>query len=326
MSQPPTRLGNCMQGASSNNTVRNLSRWSIAEDRALVMAMNELLDIGGWKANNGQFKSGAYAKLEAIMLQKLPGCEKKAKPHIESRVKLLRKQYDAITEMLSPSASGFGWNDEEKYVTCPQAVWDEWIKVIYYLFHKNAAGLRNRPFPFYEELGKIWGKDRAVGNESGTVYDALEEMEEEARGGEEQEVPELNVEEPNSTNECDSMGPPSSTPQATNPPTSRTKRARTETIEAIKEFSTKIGKISDVMEAATEHIGRLANCFQHESDSADRRMKLTTEIMQMEGLTPSQVLYVSKTIALNPLEVDFFFSLPENYKYTYVQSLLLPEQ
>ncbi|KAL2893687.1 hypothetical protein RDABS01_009596 [Bienertia sinuspersici] len=311
MSQPLTRLGNCMQGASSNNTVRNLSRWSIAEDRALVMAMNELLDFGGWKADNGQFKSGEYAKLEAIMLQKLPGCEKKAKPHIESRVKLLRKKYDAITEMLSPSASGFGWNDEEKYVICPQAVWDEWIKVIYYLLLYF--------FIFFYTIAAT-----SIVLFSGTVYDALEEMEEEARGGEEQEVPELNVEEPNLTNECDSMGPPSSTPQATTPPTSRTKRARTETIEAIKEFSTKIRKISDVMEAATEHIGRLANCFQHESDSADRRMNLTTEIMQMEGLTPSQVLYVSKTIALNPLEVDFFFSLPENYKHTYVQSLLIP--
>ncbi|KMS99982.1 hypothetical protein BVRB_1g018220 isoform B [Beta vulgaris subsp. vulgaris] len=313
MSQP--------QSARSNNTTRNLSRWSVAEDRALITAMTDLLDIGGWKADNGQFKSGAYAKLETIMLQKLPGCEKKAKPHIESRVKHLRKQYDAITEMLSPSASGFGWNDEEKFVTCPQAVWDEWIKS-----HKNAAGLRNKPFPFYEELGKIWGKDRAVGNESGTVYDVLQEMEHGARVEEEHQVPDLNAEESNSPTQCDPTGPPSSTPQSTTPSSSRTKRARTETIEALKEFSTKIGKISDVMEAATEHIGRLANCFQHESDSADRRMKLTTEIMKMEGLSPSEVLLASKKIALNPLEVDFFFSLPENFKYAYVQGLLLPDQ
>ncbi|KMS97334.1 hypothetical protein BVRB_6g156130 [Beta vulgaris subsp. vulgaris] len=92
------------------------------------------------------------------------------------------------------------------------------------------------------------------------------------------DVPDLNAEESNSPTQCDPIGPPSSTPQSKTPSSNRTKRARTETIEALKEFSTKIGKISEVMEAATEHIGRLANCFQHESDSADRRMKLITEI------------------------------------------------
>uniref|UniRef100_A0A803MUY2 Myb/SANT-like domain-containing protein n=1 Tax=Chenopodium quinoa TaxID=63459 RepID=A0A803MUY2_CHEQI len=129
------------------------------------------------------------------MKGKLPGCDKKAKPHTESQVKLLRKQYDAIIEMLSPSASGLGWNDEGKFVTCPQTVWDEWIKS-----HKNAAGLRNKPFPLYDDLGKIFGKDRAVGNEAESVFDVLEEMEQEKRGGEEQEL-HCNEEEPSPTSE-----------------------------------------------------------------------------------------------------------------------------
>ncbi|XP_048500636.1 uncharacterized protein At2g29880-like isoform X2 [Beta vulgaris subsp. vulgaris] len=293
-------------------------RWSVCEDRALISAMNDLVDLGGWKTDNGQFKNGAFAKLETLMKQKLPECEKKAKPHIESRVKLLRKQYDAISEMLSPSASGFGWNEEGTFVTCPQTVWDEWIKS-----HKNAIGLRNKPFPFFDELGKIFGKDRAVGNESANVHDVLEEMDEEEREEEGQEVPQYSLEEINPSSQNSPMGPPPST----TPSTRRTKKARTETIEVLKEFSTKLEKISDVMEAASEHIGRLANCFQHESDSAERRMKVTNEVMKMEGLTPTDVILVSKKIALNPLEVDFFFSLPdEDYKYAYVQGLLLPDQ
>ncbi|KAL2903554.1 hypothetical protein RDABS01_002264, partial [Bienertia sinuspersici] len=118
------------QSSNGSNSTRNLARWSLCEDCALISAMNDLIDLGGWKTGNGQFKNGAYAKIETPMKQKLPDCEKKAKPHIESRVKLLRKQYDAISEMLSPSASGFGWNDDGKFVTCPQSVWDEWIKVM----------------------------------------------------------------------------------------------------------------------------------------------------------------------------------------------------
>ncbi|KAL2924132.1 Glutamate--tRNA ligase 2 [Bienertia sinuspersici] len=107
------------QVASGSNPTRILLRWSPSEDRALISAMNDLVDLGGWKTDNGQFKNGAYAKLEAIMKQKEPDFEKKAKPHIESRVKLLRKQYDAISEMLNPSASGFGWNDNGKFCYMP---------------------------------------------------------------------------------------------------------------------------------------------------------------------------------------------------------------
>ena len=104
-------------------------RWTPTEDRALVTTISDLLDLGGWKADNGQLKNGAWAKVESIMQLKLSGCNKKAKPHIDSCVKLLRKQYDAITEILGPSASSFGWNDEGKFVTCPQTVCDDWVKV-----------------------------------------------------------------------------------------------------------------------------------------------------------------------------------------------------
>ena len=37
-------------------------------------------------------------------------------PHIKSRVKLLKKQYDVIVEMLGSRASGFGWDDKEKEI------------------------------------------------------------------------------------------------------------------------------------------------------------------------------------------------------------------
>ena len=105
------------------------SRWTDAEDLELVSSIQDLLDLGGWKADTGQFKSGAYAKIEALMEKKIPGCGRKAKPHIESRVKTLRKHFDVVTEMLSLQASGFGWNAEGKFVTCDQAVWYVWIKV-----------------------------------------------------------------------------------------------------------------------------------------------------------------------------------------------------
>ncbi|KAL2893315.1 hypothetical protein RDABS01_009224 [Bienertia sinuspersici] len=173
---------------ASNSTNIVHARWSLCKDRALLTAMNDLVDLGGWKTDNGQFTSGANAKLETLMKQKL-----------------LRKKYDTISEMLSPSASGLGWNDKGKFVTCPQSVWDEWIKS-----HKNAIGLRNKPFPFFEELGKIFGKDRAVGNEA---ENRVEEV----------EVPQHNIEGNSPTSEGSPMEPP---PSIT-PSTTKTKKART---------------------------------------------------------------------------------------------------
>ncbi|XP_074300362.1 uncharacterized protein LOC141631614 [Silene latifolia] len=291
------------------SSVRVCSRWSLEEDRALVSAMQDLLDLGGWKADNGQFKNGAYAKIESLMEQKLPGCGKKAKPHIESRVMTLRKHYDAITDMLSPQASGFGWNDEGKFVTCEQSVWDNWLKS-----HKNAASLRNRPFPLIEEIGRIWGKDRATELEGDSIQDALEEMGDQERDDQEEEqVPLSNTQEVPIHTEVEHS-------RLSEPSNRKTKRARTESIEALRQFSSTLDKMSNVMEAAGEHMGRLANCFKHESESADRRMQVTSEIMKI-----AQVISASKQIGTNPLEVDFFFSLPDDFKFAYVQGLLIPD-
>ncbi|XP_074307354.1 uncharacterized protein LOC141642445 [Silene latifolia] len=291
MSQPQQK------GKEVASSTRICSRWTIEEDRALVSAMQDLLDLGGWKADNGQFKNGAYAKIETFMEQKLPGSGKKAEPHIESRVKTLRKHYDAIVEMLSPQASGFGWNDEHKFVTCDLSVWETWVKS-----HKNAAGLRNKPFPLFDELGKIYGKDRATGREGDSIQDALGDMDGDERDEEEEEEQVVTP---------DTQGVPSASqnsqaePSLSKVTSSKTKRARTETIEALRQFSTTLNKMSDVMEVAGEHMGKLANCFKHESESAERRMQVTSEIIKMEGLTRAEVLFASKQIATNPLDVDF---------------------
>ena len=105
-------------------------QWTQFEDAKLVEALVELSTKRHWKSEGtGQFKSGYLKELEKMLEVKMPGCGLKASPHIESRVKLLKKQYGAIVEMLGPRASGFGWDDKEKRIVVEREIFNEWVKV-----------------------------------------------------------------------------------------------------------------------------------------------------------------------------------------------------
>ncbi|XP_062113924.1 uncharacterized protein At2g29880-like [Humulus lupulus] len=133
-------------------------QWTSIEDSKLVECLLELVNSGKWKAENGTFKTSNLQQLEKWICEKILHCGLKTQPHIDSRIKILKKQFHAISEMLGPSTSGFGWNEELKCVVAEKSVFDEWIKS-----HPNAKGLRNIAFPHYEDLVTIFGKDRANG-------------------------------------------------------------------------------------------------------------------------------------------------------------------
>ena len=75
------------------------------------------------------------------MAVRLPLHNLKATSNIESRCKLLKRQFHAINEMVNHS-SGFGWNDVEKCITASKDVFDDWVKV-------NSIKLQQLKFPFF---------------------------------------------------------------------------------------------------------------------------------------------------------------------------------
>ncbi|CAA0814098.1 Unknown protein [Striga hermonthica] len=126
-------------------------KWTPEEDMALIASLAELCD-SGWKRKNGIFKNGYTAALERKLKLKLPGCNIKASPHIESRLKLLRRQYEAIREM--QGADGIQWVEQDNMVLCrDDKVWEDWIQA-----HADARGLRNKQFPYYNDLHLLFGK------------------------------------------------------------------------------------------------------------------------------------------------------------------------
>ncbi|KAI7989332.1 hypothetical protein LOK49_LG13G01002 [Camellia lanceoleosa] len=114
--------------------------WTDEEDRELVYALFDMVNTGNHKADN-DFKSGFLGVLEGVLHEKLPGCGIKAKPHIESRVKTLKRDTGTVFDMS----------------------------------HKRAAHWKNRSFPHCDMLCIIFKKDRAMGKDAVTTDDVLEE-------------------------------------------------------------------------------------------------------------------------------------------------------
>lgn len=78
-------------------------QWTREEDRALVECLHHLASNSRWKSDNCTFKIGYLAYLETLLEQKLPNAKLKVDPHIKSQVKTMKRQYNAISEMLNAS-------------------------------------------------------------------------------------------------------------------------------------------------------------------------------------------------------------------------------
>lgn len=105
----------------------------------------------------------------------------------------------------------------------------------------------------------------------------------------------------------------------------KNKKYRVETLEFVKKMANEMSKKSSSMANAGEHISWFANCFTHETQAIDSRMAVNTEMMKVLDLSMEEMTKVGKKIAFNPLETDYFFSLLEQFRNTYVFSLLLSD-
>ncbi|KAF4362479.1 hypothetical protein F8388_019762 [Cannabis sativa] len=113
-----------------------------------------------------------------MMNDRIPNSGIKAQPHIDSHLKILKRQYTTISDILGPSASGFGWIEQLKCVVADKIVFDEWVKS-----HPTAKGLLNKTFPYYDELAIVYGKDRATGDGAMGFSETLDEIAKEINNG-----------------------------------------------------------------------------------------------------------------------------------------------
>ncbi|MBA0862909.1 hypothetical protein Goshw_014104, partial [Gossypium schwendimanii] len=126
--------------------------------------MVDLHNVGTFNANTG-FKAGYLNKMERMLEKVLPYAMLKAKPNLESRIRILKRDWAIVYDMLrGKNNSDFGWDEHRQFV------------VAEYVSHKEADQFRHRSFPYYDQLTTIYTKDRATGKDAQIVVDIIEKI------------------------------------------------------------------------------------------------------------------------------------------------------
>lgn len=116
-------------GDDARGRGKNKRMWTSIEESALVDILVDM-QHSNWKCDTG-YKTGYQSHIEKKMLERFPYCGLKGKPHIESKIKILKRQLGYILEA-QKQASGFGWDDEMKMITGEKEVFMGWAQVSQY--------------------------------------------------------------------------------------------------------------------------------------------------------------------------------------------------
>ncbi|XP_052488540.1 uncharacterized protein At2g29880-like isoform X2 [Gossypium raimondii] len=154
--------------ASSQASRGTKRKWVPEEDAALVSCIVDLHNVGTFNADT-RFKAGYLNELEKMLEKALPNVMLKAKPNIESRIRLLKREWSIVYDMLNgQNNNGFGWDEHRQLVVAEDVVWDSYVKS-----HKEAAQFRHRTFPYYDQLTATYARDRATGKDAQIAADVL---------------------------------------------------------------------------------------------------------------------------------------------------------
>ncbi|XP_024974715.1 zinc finger BED domain-containing protein RICESLEEPER 2-like [Cynara cardunculus var. scolymus] len=98
--------------------------------------------------------------LEKILKELIPDSGILGKPHIELRIKTMKKDWQVVHDMMNgTNTSGFGYDCLKQCVIAEALVWESYLKV-----HKETTKWKNKIFPHFEDLSTVFEKDRAQGS------------------------------------------------------------------------------------------------------------------------------------------------------------------
>ncbi|KAJ6840490.1 uncharacterized protein M6B38_309870 [Iris pallida] len=285
---------------------RNKFKWTKEQDVKLIETLQELRNEGEIRPDT-YLKAGSLTKIHEKLEQKLPGSGIQKKPHIESRMRVLRENFNIVHDLLTgPNCSGFGRDPETKMVTAEDAVWDAYLTS-----HPEAKKFRDVPIKYYDELSMIFGKDRAIGNLAETPADVVEELEN-------QEVNDTmeTSQIPVNASSNDSQLPPNSVFDS-DVTSRRQKRKRDDAtifVEGVQSAARIIA--SEIRESSC----RLSRALGEEAN--ENKKIIYNELKKLFGLTMTERHRAHFLIGCDSSKVSLFFSVPDEEREIWVKSLL----
>ncbi|PPD83542.1 hypothetical protein GOBAR_DD19515 [Gossypium barbadense] len=326
----PIKMSGVPQSNASSQASRGTKRkWVPEEDAALVSCMVDLHNVGTFNVDTG-FKADYLNKLEKMLEKDLPNAMLKAKPNIESRIRLLKREWSIVYDMLNgQNNSSFGWDEHRQLVVAEDAVWDSYLKS-----HREAAQFRHRTFPYYDQLTTIYARDQATGKDAQTAADVLEEIYAE-------NVPTTDInEERNTFYDCEAdVSLDDMDVSGLEPRGDRDQRGSSSSNKRKKKSDARDNMYSSFDEAATllaENIKAVGDqisrsiasevVVQQKSEEyqkmEEKASNLYSTLWEIEGLTDDQRYEALSKIPDHPTQMIVFFSLPSVARLEWVRRFL----
>ncbi|KAK9162512.1 hypothetical protein Syun_003414 [Stephania yunnanensis] len=289
-------------GDSADNSKTSRRKWSHAEDVALVNVMVEMVASGVYKCDDG-FKPGYSTKVEEALNTTCPNSGIKARPHIESRLKSLKKDWFIVNDMICDirhGTSGFGFYSTSNMVTAPEDVWEDYLKYHWLRNYPKARPWRLKSFPHYENYCIIFRNDRATGEEARAPDDAFEDV--------------------NDVHDSSSTSEPLTVPIEEFDATPTSSRTRTTTADGRGNEAKKKRKVSndvyigDQMVAAAQivanEISKVTSAIRVEHDLRESFINAMAEVHELTDV--ERAIYGSKIMGRVELMAAFMTLQPES--------------
>ncbi|KAL0308813.1 UNVERIFIED_CONTAM: hypothetical protein Sradi_5823600 [Sesamum radiatum] len=196
-----------------------------------------------------------------------------------------------------------------------KAVWEAYLQS-----HSTHVIWQNKPFPFYDDLLVIFGKDRATGNNADGPADMMEEIQREEVNNDPNDDVETTIENGLEDLDASMSFSPLQSPR-TEGIQKKKKRSRSVDnlmimTEGIKEAASVIGsEIAKASQLFSKAIGV-------EAEVSEKRQKIDSEIRKIPNLTATEVIKVVCRIAQNHELTDVFFSMNEEGREQLVVAIL----
>ncbi|GMP67441.1 hypothetical protein CsSME_00027426 [Camellia sinensis var. sinensis] len=291
--------------------------WNHCEELFLITTMKDVTTSNPmWKLDNNQFRASFYNECKKKILSAFLGTDLRATPHIDLKIKLWRKQYNTLQDMLK--ISGFGWDDEQKMVLIDNDdVWQNYVRRV-----PDAKGTQNRPFLFYEDWPILFGKDRATGELAEDPADAVAAMEKEdanvtTKEGEQPHVEQFSMNMGDTAYSMSTAGNVSNCADST-----KTGKKGARPAEGIpSELSEMAKNLRSFIENTNTTMVEIAHRIGYSHDLSQQRRLVNAELLKLP-MSNTQRLMAASMIVKDEDKVDLFFSLDENDKIEWVFLLL----